>query len=72
LANSISSLATSFLRAAEVADSEPGQSANLQGASSFQIYEAKWLRDKRAAMAAELEKKHADQFPPSEPAQGSA
>ena len=72
LANSISSLATSFLRAAEVADSEPGQAANLQGASSFQIYEAKWLRDKRAAMAAELEKKHADQFPPSEPAQGSA
>jgi hypothetical protein len=56
----------------QFASSEPGQAANLQGASAFQIYEAKWLREKKTRWAAELEKKHADQFPPSEPAQGSA
>jgi hypothetical protein len=45
VANSISYLAASFLRAVEAAGFNPGQQANVQGATAYQVYEAAWLRE---------------------------
>ena len=64
LANSISYLAASFLRALDVDQIEPGQGCSPR-ADAFQVYEAMWLRERKACWAEELEKKHAHQFPPS-------
>jgi len=66
LANSISYLAASFVRTLEGAQMETGQ-ASSPNANAFQIYEAMWLRDKKARWAKELEAKYAHEFPVSKP-----
>jgi hypothetical protein len=70
-ANAITYLATGFLRAIEVTKNDTERKASaeggqLQNATAFQVYEAQWLRNKKAQWDAELEKKHADKFPQSE------
>jgi hypothetical protein len=67
-ANAITYLATGLLRAIEGSESEKRQAnperGHPPGAFASQIYEAKWLREKKAQWDAELENKYADRFPP--------
>jgi hypothetical protein len=72
VANSISYMAASFLRAVEADGLKRGQPANPQGATAYQVYEAAWLREKKARWSAELEEKYASQFPPNVPTRDSA
>jgi hypothetical protein len=72
-ANSISYLGMALLRAIEAAENKmerpaTGEGVQLQNATAFQVYEAKWLREKKAGMAAELESKYVDNIPQSETA----
>lgn len=63
VANSISYLAASFLRAVEASGFNPVQQASLQGTTAYQVYEAAWLREKKARWSAELEVKYARFLP---------
>jgi hypothetical protein len=60
-ANSIACLGAAFLRAMDLTEPEANQ-PELRNATAFQIYEAQWLREKKARWAADLEKRY--QFPP--------
>ena len=62
-ANAITYLSTGFLRAIEVTENLDERQASakvghFQNATAFQVYEAKWLRDRKAAMSRELEQKY--------------
>src|SRR5438552_15059871 len=63
LANSISYLSTSFLRAVEEIDQGGGPANSLPATNAFQVYEAMWLREKKARWDAELKKKHCEGIP---------
>ena len=63
--NAISILGNTLLQAMGIVSTSSlsgPEAIRPEGEFAFQVYEAKWLREKKARWAAELEKKHARSF----------
>lgn len=63
--NAISILGNTLLQAMGIVSTSRlsgPEAIRPEGEFAFQVYEAKWLREKKARWAAELEKKHARSF----------